>query len=227
MDLKPPPPLLEARPARASRVQRWLRRFDAKFVLIVLLPTLLAVLYYGVIASDVYISEARFVVRNPQRPSAGGLGTLLQGTILSRSQDDTYSVHDYMRSRDALKLLQDKLDLRKIYGKDGIDSFNRFPGPFERDPSFEAFFRYYEDHVSIVYDTVSSISVLQVRAFSAEEARQINELLLEMGERLLNNMNLRSRRDLIAVAEAEVKVAEERAKAAARRNRRRSSTRRR
>jgi capsular polysaccharide transport system permease protein len=120
-----------------------------------------------------------------------------------------------MRSRDALKLLQDQLDLRTVYGKDDIDIFNRFPGPIKRDRSFEEFFRYYEDHVLIVYDTVSSISVLEVRAFSAEEAKKINEQLLEMGERLLNNMNLRSRRDLIEVAEQEVKVAEERAKAAA------------
>ena len=33
----------------------------------VLLPTVLAILYFGPIASDVYISESRFVVRNPQR----------------------------------------------------------------------------------------------------------------------------------------------------------------
>lgn len=200
---------------RSSRLHRLAKRLDAKFVLIVLIPTLLAVLYYGFFASDVFISESRFVVRSPQRPSSGGLGALLQGTGFARSQDDTYSVHDFMRSRDALKVLEEKLDLRHVYAKEHIDSVNRFPGALARDPSFEAFYRYYQDHVLILYDTVSSISVLQVRAFSAEEAKNINELLLEMGERLLNNMNIRSRQDLIQVAEQEVKVAEERAKSAA------------
>ena len=194
------------------RLARWL---DAKFVLIVLLPTLLASCYYGLVASDVYISESRFVVRNPQRPSqSGSLGALLQGTAFSRSQDDTYAVHDFMLSRDALSELQQKLDLRFLYSRDAIDLVNRFPG-LVRDGSFEAFYRFYQDHIFIGYDSVSSITTLQVRAFSGEDAKVINEQLVEMGERLLNNMNIRSRQDLIRVAEQEVKVAEERAKSAA------------
>jgi capsular polysaccharide transport system permease protein len=43
----------------------------------------------------------------------------------------------------------------------------------------------------------------------------MNTQLLEMGERLVNNMNTRSRQDLIQVAEQEVKVAEQRSKDAA------------
>ena len=43
MDLKPPPPVLETQPVRVSRARRWLRRFDAKFVLIVLIPTLILI----------------------------------------------------------------------------------------------------------------------------------------------------------------------------------------
>jgi hypothetical protein len=61
---------------------------------------------------------------------------------------------------------------------------------------------------------VSSISILRVRAFSAQDAKRINETLLEMGERLVNNMNFRSRRDLIEVAETEVRLAEARSKTA-------------
>jgi capsular polysaccharide transport system permease protein len=201
------------RTEQPSLVRRLARRLDAKFVLIVLLPTLLAATYYGLVASDVYISESRFVVRNPQRPSATGLGALLQGTGFSRSQDDTYAVHDFMLSRDALQELQQKFDLRSVYSRTSIDSVNRFPGLIQ-DGSFEAFYRYYQDHIFIGYDSVSSITTLQVRAFSGEDAKAINEQLVEMGERLLNNMNIRSRQDLIRVAEQEVTVAEERAKTA-------------
>jgi capsular polysaccharide transport system permease protein len=200
--------------AKPSLARRLARRLDAKFVFIVLLPMLLAACYYGLVASDVYISESRFVVRNPQRPNQSGLGALLQGTAFSRSQDDTYAVHDFILSRDALRELQEKLDLRSIYSRDHIDIVNRFPA-LDRDASFEAFYRYYQDRIFIGYDSVSSITTLQVRAFSGEEAKSINEQLVEMGERLLNNMNIRSRQDLIKVAEQEVKVAEERAKAAA------------
>jgi capsular polysaccharide transport system permease protein len=191
------------------------RRFDALFVITVLLPTLLATAYFGFVASDVYISESRFVVRSPQRPAQSGLGALLQGTVFSRSQDDTYSVHDFVKSRDALRELDQKLQVRKAYTQTGIDALSRFPGPEWWDDSFEAFHRYYQKQVQISYDSVSSISVLRVSAFSAEDAARINQALLEMGERLVNQMNLRSRQDLIEAAEAEVKLAEQRAKSAA------------
>jgi capsular polysaccharide transport system permease protein len=191
-----------------------MRRFDRIFVLTVLIPTVASAVYFGAIASDVYISESRFVVRNPQRQAQTGLGALLMGSGFSRSQDDTYSVHDFIRSRDALRELDDKLKLRAAYSGADIDTVNRFPG-IERDASFEALHRYYLKHVGIEYDTASSISVLRVSAFTADDSQKINEMLLQMGERLVNNLNTRSRQDLISVAEGEVKVAEDKAKAAA------------
>lgn len=203
-----------ARTARASRLRRLLRRFDGLFALAVLLPTLLAATYYGLVASDVYVSESRFLVRSPQRAVQSGLGALLQGTMFSRAQDDTYSVHDFIRSRDALRELDERLALRAAWSREGLDVVNRFPG-IDPDDSFEALHRYYQKQIGIEYDTVSSISVLRVRAFTAEDAQRVNEMLLEMGERLVNHMNLRSRRDLIEVAEQEVRVAETRARAAA------------
>jgi capsular polysaccharide transport system permease protein len=198
-----------------TRWQRLRRRFDALFVVTVVAPTLLAAAYYGLVASDVYISESRFVVRSPQRTGQTGLGALLQGTAFSRSQDDTYSVHDFIRSRDALRELDEKLQLRATYADAAIDFVNRFPALEWWDSSFEALHRYYLKHVAIEYDTVSSISVLHVRAYTAEQAQKINAQLLEMGERLVNTMNIRSRQDLIQVAEQEVKLAEQRAKEAA------------
>ena len=204
-----------APPPRPSRWRRLLSRFDRIFVVVVLVPTLLATAYYGFVASDVYVSESRFVVRSPQRPAQTGLGALLQGTVFSRSQDDTYSVHDYIRSRDALRELDTQLQLRAAFSDPAIDPISRFPGLLFWDQSFEALHRHYLAHVTIEYDSVSSISVLRVRGYSPESVQRVNASLLDLGERLVNNMNNRSRQDLIAVAEREVRVAEERAKDAA------------
>jgi capsular polysaccharide transport system permease protein len=218
VDATPPELLQQQQLATVPRRSRWraaLARIDKIFFFTVALPTLLAAVYYGVIASDVYISESRFVVRNPQRQSQSTLGALLQSTGFTRAQDDTYSVHDFIRSRDALQQLDTKLALRKAYENPEIDFVNRFPALEWWDKSFEALFRHYLKHVSIDYDTVSSISVLRVRAYTADEARRANEELLEMGERLVNTMNLRSRQDLIQVAETEVRAAETRSKSAA------------
>jgi capsular polysaccharide transport system permease protein len=144
-----------------------------------------------------------------------GLGALLQGTAFARSQDDTHAVHDFVRSRDALLELDSTVGMRRAYSAPEIDFVNRFPGLQPWDDSFEALHRHYLNHVTIEYDAVSSISVLRVRAYSADDSARINTQLLEMGERLVNNMNLRSRRDLIQVAEQEVALAEQRAKMAA------------
>jgi capsular polysaccharide transport system permease protein len=213
LDPLPTSPAPEA-PARLPRWRRLARRFDRLFVVAVLVPTLLAALYYGLIASDVYISEARFVIRSPQRTTPTGLGALLQSTGLGRAQDDTYSVHDYVLSRDALRELDEKLKLRAAYSAGSVDFINRFPGP-EADESFEALHRYYRKHVLIDYDSASSITVLRTRAYTAQQAQQINEQLLQMGERLVNSLNTRSRQDLVDVAEKEVRIAEERTRAAA------------
>lgn len=209
-DISNAPPAPSVRPALWRLLAR---RFDRLFLLTVALPTLLAAVYFGLIASDVYISESRFVVRSPQRAAPTGLSALLASAGISRSHDDTYTVHGYVLSRDALAELEKRLKLREAYSSSQVDMLRRFPG-LGWDNSFEAFFRHYTDHVGIAYDTVSSITTLQVRAFTPEMAHAINESLLQMSERLVNNLNDRSRQDLIVVAKREVAEAEERARQA-------------
>jgi len=119
---------------------RWLKRHIA-LVLTVIVPTCAAILYYGFVASDVYISESRFLVRSPQHPMQGGfVGQLLQVSGISHSQDDAYSVHDYILSRDALRELDAKAGVRKAFTSKQVDLFNRFPG-LSWDDSFEEFYR--------------------------------------------------------------------------------------
>jgi capsular polysaccharide transport system permease protein len=196
----------------STQLGQWFRR-NVVFAFTVLLPTIAASVYYGLLASDVYISESRFVVRTPgqQRSQSGMLGELLQSTGISRAQDDTYSVRDFILSRDALRELDDKLAVRKVYSSNSIDAFRRFPG-WDWDRSFEAFYRHYSKYVTVEYDPESSISLLTVRAFSAHDAQSINQALLEMSERLVNSLNDRSRHDLIHFAEEEVNAAAEHAR---------------
>src|SRR5271170_5324262 len=119
----------------------WLKKHLA-LVLTVLVPTCAAIVYYGFFASDVFISESRFLVRSPQHQMQGGLfGQILQGSGLTHSGDDTYSVHDYVLSRDALRELDAKLGVRKAFTSKQVDPLDRFPG-LSWDDSFEEFYRY-------------------------------------------------------------------------------------
>lgn len=190
-------------------------RFNAVFLLTVLLPTLLAGGYFGLIASDVYISESSFVVRSPTaRAAPTALGALLGGAALAKASDDTYLVQHYALSRDALHELDDKLKVKAAFSSPAIDRLSRFPG-FDWDDSFEAFHAYFQKHLGVDYDPGSSITVLRVSAYSAADAQRINEQLLQMGERLVNTLNQRSQQDLIAVARREVEIAEDKVRVAA------------
>lgn len=212
-----PEPMIKSAPAAPSskynRFFKWCQGLSKLFLLTVALPTTLACLYFGLMASDVYISESRFVIRSPQRQTPTGLGAMLQGVGFSRSQDDTYSVHDFMSSRDALATLDQELHLRTTFGGDGIDRISRFNG-LGLDNSFEALYRFYQQHLSLNFDSASSISSLQVRAFTPDDAFRLNQKLLEMGEEMVNRLNERGRLDLIRFATDEVAGAEERVKAA-------------
>ncbi len=189
-------------------------RLDAIFVITVALPTLLAILYFGLIASDVYVSESHFVVRNQDRTAQVGIGALLQGTGLGSSHDDSYLVQDYILSRDALHELDDSLKIRQMYSSPAVDWVDRFPR-LGWDKSFEALHRHYLNYVLLDYDTSSSITTLTVRAYTAADAKNVNDALLKMSERLVNELNARSREDLISVARQEVQTAEARNQAAA------------
>lgn len=184
------------------------------FLMTVLVPTLLSVIYFGFIASDVYISESRFIVRSPDRQTASPLGMLLKGTGFSSEQDESYTVQDFILSRDALKALNEQLGIGKAFARDDVDIFSRFAG-LDWDDSFEALHIYYQKKVEIEIDTLSSITSLTVRSFTAEDSFRINQQLLEMGEALVNQLNELGRKDMIRFASGEVRNAEKKAKAAA------------
>ena len=184
------------------------------FLLTVVAPTTLAVIYFGLMASDVYLSESRFVVRSPERQVATGIGALLKGAGFSRAQDDSYTVHDYVLSRDALKEINDKLSVGKAFASNAVDVVSRFGG-LDFDTSFEALHRYYQKKVDVQQDSASSITTLTVRAYTARDAQAINQKLLELSEGLVNRLNERGRQDLIRSAASEVADAETKSKAAA------------
>lgn len=173
------------------------------FIATVIIPTSLAVLYFGVFASDVYISESRFVVRSPDKPSTTGLGVLLKSTGFGNAGDEIYAAQGYVMSRDALHALNNNSAFVHAYAAPSVSFFNRF-NALGFGGTFEDLYKYYETKVSVDQDTTSSIVTLNVRAYSAQDAQRFNEQLLEMAEATVNRLNTRGRQDLIRFAQQEV-----------------------
>ncbi len=191
----------------------WLRK-NKLLLFTVIIPTLIAIIYFGFIASDVYVSESKFVVRSPQKQSASGLGVLLQTAGFTKAQDDVYAVHDYIMSRDAMNALDQKFKLKEMYSSKQIDVFGRF-GVFGLDLSNESLYKFYQKKVNVDLDASSSISKLEVSAYTAQDALKLNEQLIEMSESLVNKMNDRGRGDQVSSAMREVDSAKKVANLAA------------
>jgi capsular polysaccharide transport system permease protein len=178
-------------------------RLDLLFLLTVVVPTTLAILYFGLFASDVYVSESRFVVRSPDKPAASGLGVLLKSAGFSNAGDEIFAAHEYALSRDALKELNKNGEVTRSYGSPQISIFDRF-NAIGLNGTFEDLYNYFRGKVGVEYAPTSSITTLTVRAFSPRDAQKFNKKLLEQSEEMVNRLNSRGRTDLVRFATQEV-----------------------
>ena len=203
--------------SRPGFVQRLLQPL---FLITVVIPTALAIVYYGLIASDVYISESRFVVRTPEKTTPSALGLILKGTGFSSGADEIYAAQSAVISRDALQslngggALNGRGTFEKAYSDPAISIADRFE-PLGHG-SFEDLYKLFKKKVTLEHDNAGGISVLTVHAYTPHEAFQFNEKLLEIAEAAVNRLNERGRADLIRFASKEVDESKIKAHTAAR-----------
>ncbi|MFZ5784771.1 MAG: capsule biosynthesis protein [Pseudomonadota bacterium] len=204
-------PTRVAEPASSARRRS---RGAVSFALLVALPTLLATVYFGLLAADRYQSEAQFVLRMPGRSLANAaMGLALQnstggmaGSIgVARSTDDGYLVQEFLESRDAMAWAETHAALRTAYDAAPArrDFLWRFPNPFEPSGE-EGLYRHFKRMVTASFDSTTGVNTLKVQAFSPQEAQRIATSLLGAAEGLVNRLNERARQDTIARANAEV-----------------------
>ncbi len=184
------------------------------FVLLVFLPTLVSVAYFGFLASDVYISESKFVVKSPDKPAITGLGAILSGTGFSNSNEELHGAQAFAISRDALRAVNRNDAFQRAYNQSTISVFDRFD-PLGISSSFEGLYKYFRNKVDVTVDNSSSISTLMVKAYTPAAARDFNEQLLELSEAKVNELNVRGRTDLVRFAQVDVDQAKEQARRAA------------
>jgi capsular polysaccharide transport system permease protein len=196
-----------------SVLRRARSRINLLFAATVVIPTLLAALYFGLIASDVYVSNSQFVVRSPDKPATTGLGVLLKSVGFSNAGDEIFITHDYVQSRDALQSLNRDGAVVQAFGNESVSVFDRF-NPFGWNGSFEDLYDYYRGKVDIEHDTTSSITTLTVKAFAPKDARRMNRQLLDLSEALVNRLNNRGEFDLLSFAQREAREAEQQARRA-------------
>ncbi len=113
------------------------------------LPTLAGAIYYGLIASNRYVSEARFAIRPALGSSEKGIvrdsgGTNSSGQSQMAAQD-TLITREYILSRPMLETIEAQLPLRQWFSSDSIDYFSRF----DPEKPIEKFLRYWKRRVDV------------------------------------------------------------------------------
>jgi capsular polysaccharide transport system permease protein len=195
------------RPSPVDRFESY-RLHRITFLLMVVLPTLAACLYYGLWASDQYAAEVRFGVRQTQQPNVSDdvLAKMAQGMAVGTTGREPYLVANYVRSRNLVEELDRQIGLREIYSRPAADFFARF------DPrgSSEKLWGYWRDMVTVNADRFSGLVTVRALAFTPDDAVTIVRAVQVSAEQIIDETSQRPRADALHFAEDELVRARQR-----------------
>ncbi len=179
------------------------------FVLCFVLPVVGGAIYYGLIASDRYVTEARFAIRpaigSAEKATPDSVGTSA-GTPNQMVVQDTLITYEYIVSRPMLETIAAQLPVREWFSRDSIDYLSRF----DPEKPIEKFLRYWKRRVGVEIESSSGIVSLTVEAFDASESLAITQAVMKEAERMVNDLSNKAREDAVAESTRELRLAQER-----------------
>jgi capsular polysaccharide transport system permease protein len=176
-------------------------------------PWLLTAIYLVLFAADRYVSESVVVVRQEGAamsiPSGMDALSAMFGTSMA-SVEDQYMLQAHILSIDMLQQLDEKLDLRRAYSSPKLDFIFRM----DDDASQERFLEYYNNRVEVLVDDASGLLTIRTQGFTPEIAQAVNQEVVAISERFINESSHRLARDQMSFAESELANARARLDAA-------------
>lgn len=169
---------------------------------IALVASLAAAFYWGIIASDRYVSEAHVIIQRidlaggQSKDFAGLLGSFGDG-----SRADQLLLRDYLLSADMLKKLDARLNLRSHYSEWYRDPLSRM---WFEDTPLELFHRHFLSMVSVEFDDYAGVLVVKAQGYDPKTAHALAAMLVEEGEHYMNAMAHDLARDQVAFLERQV-----------------------
>ena len=159
----------------------------------------IAVIYFGLIASDRYVSRAELVVKQadqikmlPDALSMLGIG--------GSNHEDILLIQDYLNSPDLLTKLDKELGLKAHYQNHKVDYFSRLPD----DVSREQFIEYYRNHLTLRLDDISGVLTIEFQAFDPAYGQRVVSLMLKESEGFINKLGHQVALEQLAFVEKEV-----------------------
>ncbi|MCP5325094.1 MAG: lipopolysaccharide biosynthesis protein [Oceanospirillaceae bacterium] len=168
------------------------------FALVVLI-SLVLIIYFGIVATPRYASEAQFVVKEAGSNDVSLAGLASLGSI-SVSMRDALIIKAYIESRDMAVALDNAIGLKKHFQNPDVDMFSRL----SLDATTEEYVEYYIDHVQVIHDEMSDIVYVEVQAFDPEYSLLYASKLLEISEQFINRLGDKMAREQMRYAQEEV-----------------------
>ncbi|ADO42958.1 capsule polysaccharide export protein-like protein [Ketogulonicigenium vulgare Y25] len=182
------------------------------FLGLVALPALLSALYFGAIASDRYAANASFVVRSIEGGGGGAdmLSSLTGMTSAGSTRSDSYVLGRFLHAPDMLRRIDAALGFDRLFADPAIDALQRL------DPAaaFEDRLRYWRRHATSRFDATTSIFEFEVEAYSAQDAVDIANLVLDASVEVINRLSEEARSAALQQATQELQRAEDQLRAA-------------
>ena len=162
--------------------------------------SLLALIYWSLLASDRYISEANVVLESPQIAAPTlSFESLFSGS--SGNSGDMLLLRDHLLSVDMLKILDQQLDLRGHYSNSSIDFLSNLN---DREAPMEDLHEYYLQRIQVELDDYAQVLRIKVAAFDPKMAQRIAQTLLDEGEKHMNAMGQRLAEEQVKFLEKQV-----------------------
>lgn len=165
----------------------------------------IAVIYFGFIASDRYVSRAELVVKQadqikmlPDALSMLGLG--------GNNHQDILLIQDYLKSADLLNKLDKELGLKAHFQSHKVDYFSRLPDNVSR----EEFLKYYREHLTLRLDDISGVLTIELQAFDPAYGQKVVGVMLKESEGFINKLGHQVALEQLAFVEKEVNRAYQR-----------------
>jgi capsular polysaccharide transport system permease protein len=168
---------------------------------------LLALLYWGLIASDRYVSEAHIVIHRVDSSVSTGTSGQKSDTSTGAMVVEQMLLRDHLLSVDMLVKLDAALKLREHYSDRHRDPISRM---WSKDHPMEWFHRHYLSRVSVELDLNAGVLVIQAAAYDAQTAYAIATMLVKEGERYMNELGQRLAAEQVAFLEKQVAQLHER-----------------
>lgn len=187
------PPL----PRRAPR-HRFGGMLGLSALLVIGVPTLVAVIYYGFVATSQYVTTFQFAVRGPSQLGAARPSTpssAMSGA--SAMTPDAFVVTDYINSQQAIADVQRSVNVRAVFSAPDIDYFSRLSS----NANLETIQAYWKKMVWAHFDLVSGNISVSVRAFTPQESFKLAETLVTSSDEMFRQLNTQAQRDFVKIAD--------------------------